>query len=417
MAYLTIFFAEKYDTPAMKILHTSDWHLGQNLYGHDRYDEHAYFLSLLAKVIKDEKPDAMIVSGDVFHQSNPSSAVQKLYTDRMAGIMMDNRDLTVVVIAGNHDSGTRLEIDRTIWGHMNLHVTGTITKSNEGTDFDRHIIKVPGKGIIIAVPHTYRQNFPASDTSLTAEQRQSAFFEELYRRAAQMNEDNLPIVAAAHLAVTGSRLTGQTEGLMAIGGEECIDKTVLGRGYDYMALGHIHCPQNICTGNGMIRYCGTPLPLHFDETYPHSVTVAEISRHGSEPDIRTIPIPSPIQLVTLPEKPKPFREALEELKSFPDDRKAYIRLNVSSDGYLEPDAGEKTSKATEGKECIYCCIKVTNVTESTIKEVPAIKIDDIKEKSELEIAKAYYGTKYAKEMDIRMETLLKEAIDEIKKEK
>ena len=162
----------------MKLIHTSDWHLGHQLYNWDRTDEHQLFFDELLKVIEIEHPDALVVSGDVYHTIAPSTSTQKLYIDNMLRIHAAAPDMTIVITAGNHDSSAKLEVDKNIWKHFNLHVVGAVAR-NEG--LDKHIIPVgnPAKGYILAVPHCYPQNFPDLGEDLPREKRPAAFYKAL----------------------------------------------------------------------------------------------------------------------------------------------------------------------------------------------------------------------------------------------
>ena len=141
----------------------------------------------------------------------------------------------------------------------------------------------------------------------------------------------------AHLSIEGSDRSGHDE---SIGGIEYVPLSAMGEGYDYLALGHIHCPQDIKGSHHHARYCGTPLPVSFDETYPHSVSIIELEK-GAEPQISTREIENPIPLVTLPHDPTPFEDALKLLEEYPEEKPAYLRLNVLTKGYLPPDATKK----------------------------------------------------------------------------
>ena len=99
----------------MKIVHTSDWHLGQKLYNYDRFDEEAYFFRQLADLVETERPDALVVSGDVFHTGVPGNDVAKCFTDSLAEVTERCPEMETVVIAGNHDSYSRLVVDATLW--------------------------------------------------------------------------------------------------------------------------------------------------------------------------------------------------------------------------------------------------------------------------------------------------------------
>ena len=131
----------------MKILHTSDWHLGHKLYNFDRKDEQLHFLRQIAKIVKDERPDVMIVSGDVFHVATPNIETQTMFVDELLNIHNQCDSMSIVVTAGNHDSYSRLEIDKNLWKRHNIYIIGNVSSSVE-----QHLINIKGKGIIAAVP-------------------------------------------------------------------------------------------------------------------------------------------------------------------------------------------------------------------------------------------------------------------------
>ena len=115
----------------MKILHTSDWHLGHTLYNYDRTAEQQAFLRQLTRIVTEEQPDAMVVSGDIYHYSSPAAATQKMYTDAMLNIHQACPGMAIVVTAGNHDSSSKLEIDSSLWQHFGLNVVGNIERTAE----------------------------------------------------------------------------------------------------------------------------------------------------------------------------------------------------------------------------------------------------------------------------------------------
>ena len=151
----------------MKILHTSDWHLGHTLYNYDRSREQQAFLKQLTRIVAEEMPDAMVVSGDgmlEIHRACP--------------------EMTIVVTAGNHDSSSKLEIDSSLWNHFGVKVVGNIERNQEEVNLEKHIVEVRNdrgilKGYIIAIPHVYPQNFPILDTETPREERQARFFQAL----------------------------------------------------------------------------------------------------------------------------------------------------------------------------------------------------------------------------------------------
>lgn len=399
----------------MKILHTSDWHLGHNLYGYDRSFEQYSFLEQLACIVAEEKPDAMVVSGDIYHYSTPSAATQKMYTEGVLEIHKAYPEMSIVVIAGNHDNSSKLEIDSSLWQHFGVEVIGNIERIQEKINFKKHIIEIKSKkgikiGYIIAVPHVYPQNFPILDTDAPREERQSRFFQTLLDKTRELNSESLPVVLAAHLSIEGSERTGHDEN---IGGIETVNLRDMGEGYDYLALGHIHCPQNIKGSNQRARYCGTPLPVSFDEDYPHSVSIIDLNGH-EEPRIKTIGIHNPKPLITLPCEPSSFEEALRLLEEYPDDKQAYIRLNVSIENYLAPDCHERASNTVRDKACKYCYIKSNREKQVTNDPIKHLSIQEIQEMSPLEVAKIYYRETVGEDMDEELCELMKNVLQQVK---
>ncbi|MBO5250525.1 MAG: exonuclease SbcCD subunit D [Bacteroidaceae bacterium] len=387
----------------MKILHTSDWHLGHLFYNYDRSEEQQDFLCQLARIVAQEQPDVMVVSGDVFHYSSPSATAQRMYTEAILDIHQACPEMEIVLTAGNHDSSSKLEVDRKLWKHFSVHVVGKV----EGTDLDKHIIPIKDKGFVIAVPHVYPQNFPLLEENTPREERCCVFFQHLLNKVKEENVAGLPVVLMAHLAITGSDSTGHDE---PIGGMDFTPITALGEGYDYLALGHIHCPQDIKDNTRHARYSGTPLPVSFDEQYPHSITLVEIDKQGATPIIRTVPIHNPKPLIIFPSQPTPFEEVLKELEGFDSDLPAYLQINVLVKDFLAPDCNERISQVLKDKRCRFCHIKMSWEQTTTCEQLPRLSLQEMKEISPTEIAKLYYQEKFGKEMDDELCTLFNEAL-------
>ena len=398
----------------MKILHTSDWHLGQVFYNYDRSDEQAAFLSQLAGIAAARQPDAVVVSGDIFHTPSPSSAVQRMYVDAMLDLHRACPHATIVVTAGNHDSAAKLEIDSSLWRHFNLHVVGNIVMNDGTPDYGRHIIDVHDThgmtvGRIIAVPHVYPQNFPRTCDTTDAVGRMRAFFARLQEEASARGSHGLPTVLMAHLAVAGSDTTGHDD---SVGGLDTCRLDDIDMGCDYVALGHIHRPQYVPGSHGRARYSGSPLPVSFDEAYRHSVSLVRLGP-GSDPAVETIAIDNPRPCVTLPSTPAPLDEALDRLAAFPDDTPAYIRLNVLADGYLPPDSNERAAAATAGKQCRLCLIHVTTPGHTADGEAHTMTVSEMKRMSPVDVAALYYKSTSGEELDEEMTALLTSAMKDV----
>ena len=389
----------------MKILHTSDWHLGHVLYGHDRTNEQQNMLDQMVKIVEEQKPDVFLLCGDVFHTSQPSNAIQTTLSEALVKIREANPEMVIVMTAGNHDSGTKHEIFRTPWRALKVYAIGQLEKEK----VVEHIIEVPGKGYVIAIPYVNERNLP------------EGFFQQLLDKAAAMNTEGLPVVMTAHTTVKGCDFLGHDQGTeYVVGGIDSIDLEQLGEGYDYLALGHIHHGQFIHSGKHNVRYSGTPLPISFDETFSHSVSMVEIDKHGDTPTVTEIEINNTHPLVTLPsEGLASWETAKELLKKFPDDIPAYIRLNVEIDDFLPVEAQAEAVNLVEGKQCHVCHI---NAKRKTIDQTEAkvLTVQEFQAEKPIEIAKQYAnyeGISFDEEMTDMFNEIVNLVNDDARNEK
>ena len=370
-----------------KFIHTSDWHLGQNFYGYDRSEEHRDFLRQLAEIVHTHQPDALLVSGDIFNIAAPSNAAVNLYVEGMLDIHDACPEMAIIVIAGNHDSASRLDCDKLLWERNGINVLGSLARDNAGcADLDRHLIPVKDKGIVAAVPFAYPSSFPPVDNDTERANRQQRYFQALLDRAQDINQNQLPIVLMAHLAVNNSDFTGHDRNMTM----ECVELDTLGTGYDYLALGHIHRPQQL---SERARYCGTPVPVSFDEQCEHSVSIVEIDNYGAAPRIVTQRIKNLNPLHTLPaDVPVSFEDALELLQQFDADERAYIRLNVQVDRFLPAGALERAALAVKDKQCRFCDIKRT-VTAAGSRGATQMTLEEFNQMTPIEVAQRYFMDK------------------------
>jgi exonuclease SbcD len=387
-------------------------------------------LQQITQIVRDEQPDAMVISGDVFDTGNPSAAVQKLYNDTMLDIHFACPTMTIVVTAGNHDSPSRLTVADALWDKFNVTVLGSIARHEDGTpDLDAHIIKVLDKGgsvkgFIAAVPHCYVPNFPAVEENLDRTERMPRYFQALLDRVKELNVEQMPVVLMAHLAVNGTDFAGHD----MIGGMETTDIACVGKGYDYLALGHIHSPQNIAQN---VRYCGTPVPVDFGEKFEHSVSIVTVN-HGETPVVETkrikniIPLhdfPTPVpskdsKEEDLPEgkRPLPFSEVLKRLRNYPADEKCYLRVVVKVDDSLTSLCNAQIADAIRGKQCRFCrMVSVEYAKEENNARENRINVSQMRSMEPVEIADRYYAIKQLEFSD-QLRKLMQEATQQVKEE-
>lgn len=376
----------------MKILHTSDWHLGHTLYNYDRTEEQMVMLLQMVNIVKEQKPDVFLLCGDVYHTPQPSAAVQTMFTNALVEIHDANPDMTIIITAGNHDSGTKHDIFRIPWKALKVYTIGCID-ANQKEDM---IIEVPGKGYVIAVPYVNERNMP------------KGLFQELLDIVKKKNADNLPVVMSAHTTVKGCDFTGHENGSeYAVGGIDSYKLDEMGTGYDYLALGHIHHGQFIHSGKHNVRYCGTPIPISFDENYKHSVSIVEITGHGEKPTVEEVEINPHRPLVTLPtEGVATWEGAKELLENYPNDIEAYIRLNIEVDDFLPVEANAEAHLICEEKKCRFCVINSRKLKNNR-REAKVMSVQEFKTEEPIGIAE-----RYAEDLGIEFDSDMKELFNE-----
>ena len=334
----------------MKIIHTSDLHLGQVLYQHyEREDEHEHFFRQLAAWCRAEKPDALVVSGDVFDVRQPGAHAKRFFNEHVVALAQAHRDMTIVVTAGNHDSASYVQADSPIWAAAGVRVVGLAPSPSPSEDGwqDDYIVRLP-QGYVIALPYMPGER--------------PAVVEALLERVSAENTEGKPVVLMAHAAISGTDMEGHPEiGKMRTQGIE-----TLGRGWDYLALGHIHKPQTlghpddqftmdaVTYPSGVARYCGSALHVSCDETYPHTVSVVDVPAHGASVTIRQLRIDELRHFYVLPEGDGSYgseKEALEGVKAFCEGAgRGYFRLRLDAGAELSPDFLKKVYDLLEGHE-------------------------------------------------------------------
>lgn len=312
----------------MKILHLADIHLGQIIYqNYDRSDEHRHFFKQLEQWCKEERPDALLVSGDVFDIQQPSATVKKAFTDYFVRLHRDCPEMHIVITAGNHDSASRIQADHAVWRLANTLMVGTppAIDSLESIDgWQWQFIAKLDSGYVIALPY------------MTGDRR--PIIQSVLDTVAADNTQGLPVVMMAHQAVAGLDATGHS---FDIGTLKTLDADAMGSGFDYLALGHIHKPQtlghqddtmkaDVSYAAPVMRYSGSVLHVSCDETYPHTVSLVDIDRHGGTVHIRQQRIDELRHFYVLPLDDSSFssaEEALEAMKKFVDNgERGYIRF-------------------------------------------------------------------------------------------
>ena len=399
----------------MKVIHTADWHIGQIFHNYSREEEHKFFFAQLKSIIIKEKPDVLVVSGDVFHTATPTIISQKLYYNFIVDLSRLDDDLQIVIISGNHDSPSRLEAPRPLWDAFNVSVVGmldyqTVTDEN-GLNFNASKIEIPisrdGEiiGWVLAVP--YLNGNPNIYDKLMGHLKMRAEY-----------NDNQCIVAMGHLAVKSADITGHSADI--IGKLETLDvqdfKDV--NGVEYWAFGHIHYPQAI-KGIENMRYAGSPFPISFNENYQHSVVSVNIENGKTESKI--IPLKTLVPIIDFPSKPTCYDDALpyetvmmKLMEIF--DEKAYVRVHVQAEKPLTQAETEAIVQAFEGQKAMFCGILSYFPEKAEGNDLQEVKtLRELKAKSPFELGCAIYQKKNGCEMPEELKKMFKEVCEEAEK--
>lgn len=250
----------------MKLLHTSDLHLGKRVYEYSMLEDQEYILKRIINIVDEEKPDGVIIAGDVYDKSVPSAEAVQLFDVFL--VQLAKRGTEVFVISGNHDSPERIAFGGRLMNGSGIHMSpvynGDVTPITLGDEYGQvNIFMLP-----FIKPAQVRRFFEEEIVSYTDAVRAAICGMKI--NAGERN------VLITHQFVTGAARSESEE--ISVGGTDNVDGSVFAP-FDYVALGHIHSPQNC--GTEKIRYCGTPLKYSFSEARDEkSVTIVELKEKG-----------------------------------------------------------------------------------------------------------------------------------------
>jgi exonuclease SbcD len=371
----------------MKILHTADWHIGQLFHEYDRTYEHHSFLNWLIETLQNKKVDVLLISGDVFDLSNPSAASIKLFYTFLNNSLKVNPDLQIIIIAGNHDSASRLESPKPLLESSNIHIIGLVERQVDGKiDYDKLSIPLKGndgeiKAWCLAIPFLRQGDYPLiHDAENSYASGVAALYAEAYEFISAKRQPNQPVICMGHLHAQQAEVSDMDKPeRLIMGGVECISADAFPDDILYVALGHIHKAQLI-GGKEHIRYSGSPIPMSFSEQhYKHQVVIFDLIDQ-SIANIKTLEIPLVVPLLRIPSVPSALSEVLTALQQLPgisSDNQTipYLEVQVLLDG-PEPALKHKIKTAVEGKnvrlatiKSLYRGVNATNENDHNITQV------------------------------------------------
>ncbi|OLF54007.1 exonuclease SbcCD subunit D C-terminal domain-containing protein [Pseudomonas chlororaphis] len=342
----------------MRLFHTSDWHLGQNLHGQERDFEHACFLEWLLRQLALHSPDVLLIAGDIFDTVNPPVKAQERLYDFIVSAHEQQPGLTIVMIAGNHDSGSRIELPAPLMRRLRTHALGRVLWLDDGQlDSERLLLPLPDAsgaiaGWCLALPFLRPAEVTGPQLGDDYLKGIAQVHEWLIAAANAKRQPGQALVAVSHAHMAGGSISQDSERSLIIGNAEALPASLFGPSISYVALGHLHKPQKV-NGEERIRYSGSPIPLSFSEiAYPHQILDIQLDGEtlvSVEPRL----IPRAVNLQRL--GPAPLAEILLQLAGLPDidlladeQRQPWLEVRVQLDE-PQPDLRQQVESALHGK--------------------------------------------------------------------
>lgn len=337
----------------MKIIHTSDWHLGQFFYARSRAAEHQAFFHWLKRLVIDQEIDAIIVAGDIFDTATPASYARELLNQFI--VSLQETGCQLYLLAGNHDSVATLNESRELVACLNTHI---ITGPSEQGDSPLFPLKERDgniAAILCAIPYLRPRDIQLSQAGLSGKEKQqdllqaiTRYYHDIFQQAcdysAQHQLGSLPIIATGHLTALGVTKSDSVRDIY-IGSLEAFPASAFPPA-DYIALGHIHRPQNV-SGEKPIRYSGSPIPLSFDEL-GSSKSITLITLTADQPlQWQTVEIPCFQPMRSLKGSLSELAEQLEALEPPTSGQKIWLDIEIHHEEYLS-DLQQRVEKMAEG---------------------------------------------------------------------
>ncbi len=329
----------------MRILHTSDWHLGQHFMGKTRAREHKSFLNWLAKEIDTRKVDALVVAGDIFDTGTPPSYARAFYNEFIVSLQSTTCS-QVLILGGNHDAAATLNEARSLLECLNTRVVAGILPEPKDhvMVFNNHEGK-PGL-IVCAIPFLRPADLVRSAKDQTSKDKKVAiadaikqFYLKVYdigkkeQVRLEAQEGTIPIMATGHLTVVGTKSSESVRDIY-IGSLDAFPAGSFPLA-DYLALGHLHRGQRVKDCEH-IRYSGSPIPLSFDEgNHPKQVLQVDFDSNGLE-QITPVEVPVFRTLMSVKGDLDSIGDKLKELKnkSSGGETQIWLEAEVTAEHYL-----------------------------------------------------------------------------------
>ena len=378
----------------MKVLHTSDWHLGRSLYGQKRYAEFGQFLDWLSATIASEQVDILLVAGDIFDTSAPSNRAQSLYYQFLCRVAA-SPCRHIIVIAGNHDSPTFLDAPKALLRSLDVHVIGA---ASENIDDEILLLKdAEGRAelLVCAVPYLRDRDIRQVQAGESLADKDHNLLEGIrnhYHHVAERAESqrktlglNIPIIAMGHLFTAGGQtIDGDGVRELYVGSLAHVHANIFPSCIDYVALGHLHVPQKI-GGAEHMRYSGSPLAMGFGEaTQQKSVCLVHFNNltnaGAAKPAVELLDVPVFQQLRKVSGN---WADISKQLLSLVDASEPVWLEVIYQGDEIVSDLRERLEALIEGSELLILRIQNTRLIDRVLNASHAdesledLDVDDV----------------------------------------
>jgi exonuclease SbcD len=358
----------------MRILHTSDWHIGRTLYGKKRYEEFEAFLNWLADVIQQNKIDVLLVAGDVFDTSTPSNRAQELYYRFLCRVVASSCR-HVVIVAGNHDSPSFLNAPKELLKALNIYVIGSTTESLEEQVLVLKDDQNNPELIVCAVPYLRDRDIRVAEAGESIEDKERKLIEGIrnhYAAVADLAEQrrkeigaNIPIIGMGHLFTAGGQtVDGDGVRELYIGSLAHVKAEIFPSCFNYLALGHLHVPQKV-NNNEFMRYSGSPLPMGFGESKQQK-SICQVEFTTTDASVKLIKVPVFQKLEQVRGDWKEIKERILELSAI--NSNAWLEVIYEGDEVIS-DLRERMEYFISDTEIEILRIKNNKIADRMLRQM------------------------------------------------
>ena len=383
----------------MRILHTSDLHVGKRLMGRDRLVEQALVLDEIVDICEREQIELVLVAGDVFDTYTPSSEAEELFYAKIKNFA--GQDRAVLLISGNHDDGTRLSAVSPFSQEQGVYIVGNartpipvapVGRKTRPVQSDKgYVIFENEKGekaFVATLPYPNEARFKEEKSDLPYVERMQGWINE----GVSANVNGYPSILLAHIFVAGGKVS-ESEREIDLGGARALPIEALPQA-DYIALGHLHKKQKM--GKGHCYYSGSPLQYSFDEVADKTVKVFDLTPNGVE-NLKDVPLQSGKKLIRLEAESVQSAEAL--LKSYPE---AWVELKL----LLNAPLTQSDSAALAAHENLVSLLTEVHTAEE-------IRLESRKGLTDSALFDAYYQSAYNAAPKPELKSLFLEILSEM----